>query len=171
MKENKTQIFIFDLIFSLIIIMVSLGIVTTYFVNTSYNRDIYDLSNQLLNGFTQTKINTLNSDEIRDMFINNQIKNVDNTVAQQVAEFYYLGNPDLAKNLTRIFIKDYVLTQLSLNLTFSNEIEEIELFSQINFDQNLENSEITSYSSRKIFGFLNVTDYYGPYEFRVRIWV
>jgi len=175
MMENvKSQIFIFDLIFSVVIIIVSLGIVGSYFVNTNYNVDIYDLNNQILNGFTQTKINSLNSLEIRKMFINNQIKNIDNTVAQQVGEFYYLGNISLAKNLTTVFIKDYLSRQMNFNLTFyndSNIANPITLYSKINNGVNYKDSQITSSTSRTIFGFINTSNYYGPYTFKVQLWI
>jgi len=161
----------FDLIFSMVIIVISLGIVLSYFTNTSVNQDIFELNKQILKSFTQTKINSLNEQFIRDLFISGKIKNIKNTVAQQVSEFYYLKNYSLAKNLTKIYLKNYANPEINLNISLNNGTDTFVLFSKVNSGVIFKNSDIISVSKRSILGFINQTDYYGPYEIEVKTWV
>lgn len=170
---KKSQIFIFDLIFSGVIILVGFAIIFNYYININDNSSISDLNKNILNGFTNTKINSLNGEEIRMMFVLGKVKNIENTVAQQVAEYTFYNQNDSAKNLTRIFVEDYLDKQMNFNLTIQLEGSsepEYTLFQKINRkDSLIGDAEIVSVSQRIIFGF-NSTDYFGPYIFKVRIW-
>jgi len=168
--KKKAQIFMFDLIFSTIIIFVSLGIYFSYYTSTSQNNDIYDLNNQILTSLTNTRINDLNGEDVTALFRANLIKNIENTVGQQIAEYYYTDNLSLARNLSRVFVKDYVTKQFNLNLTLNNGSDEIVMFEAINRDITFENSEVASVSSRLIFGYINLNETYGPYTFEIKLW-
>lgn len=171
-NSSKSQIFMFDLILAFIIFIVSLGIVFSYFVSTTENVDIYDYNYEILSGITQTKINSLNSIEIRQMFLDNQIKNIDNTVAQQIGEFYHDGKTDLAHNLTRIYIKDYVNKQMNFRITILNQTNSEILFEDIKNEKNESDSgTILSVTQRTIFGFINKDTTYGPDIIRIEIWM
>lgn len=169
-SKKKSQIFLFDLIFSFVIFVVSLSVFLIYYTSTSTNTEIYDLNSQILNGLTQTKINSLNSQEVRDMFLNNQIRNIDNTVAQQISEFHHLKEDVLADDLARIFIESYLTRQMNFELLLDNSSNELTLFSEINREVDFENSELSAVSSRVIFGFINRSDSYGPHIYTVRLW-
>jgi hypothetical protein len=105
------------------------------------------------------------------MFRNNQIKNPQNTVAQQIAEFYYRGNQELAENLTRIFVEDFINDYLNLQVVLydSSGVEE-ELYAERRSSVTFKNAEITATTKREVFGFINKTTSYGPYMFEVRVW-
>jgi len=174
----------FDMILSIVIIVVSLGIVFSYFTTTNENVDIYSYNYQILSGFTQTKINTLNNEEVRKMFIDNKIKNIDNTVAQQVAEFYhtenivytenYAENISYAENLTRIFVEDYVNKQMSFRVSISNSTEPLNftvLFEDVKNDLNsTEDGTISSVTQRTIFGFIDKDTVYSD-VIKIEIWM
>lgn len=171
MKSKKSQIFLFDLILSLVIVLVTLGILFSYYSSTQDNLNIYDLNLQIMSGFSQTKVNSLNNEEVRRMFVQGQIRNIENTVAQQVAEFTYNGRFDLATNLSRIFLEGYLPRQYNMNLSLNNGTVESEVFSRINRPNSpYEESDLASSMRRTIYGFINQTDYYGPYRFTIRIW-
>jgi len=168
----KSQIFMFDMILSIVIIILSLGIVLSYFVFTNENIDIYDYNYQILKGFTETKLNSLNDLGVRDMFITNQIKNIDNTVAQQVGEFYYTNNTGMAKNLTQIFVSNYVSNQMNFRISIYNSTNNYTLYEEIkNSNYNLEDASISSVTERTIFGYINKTNFYGPDRIRIEIWM
>lgn len=169
-KRIKSQLFIFDLILSLIILVVSLGIAFSYFSNTSSNIDIYDLNNEIMNSFTLTELNSLNGKYIRDLFVNGQIKNYHNTVAQQVSEFYYLGKLDLAQNLSEFFVKDFIRKEFNFNISLINNSNIVTLYTNSNPTISVENSTLISVSKRSVYGFLNLSNSYGPYEFKVVMW-
>ncbi len=172
MKNIRAQIFIFDMILSFVILLLAVALIFNYYMNTEENLDIYNLNMDILNGLTNTKINDLNDQEIRVLFVQGKIKNIENTVAQQVSEFYFYGNKNLAQNLTKIFSEDYAQNQINLNITIQIEDKsspEEQLFYSGKNNINSDDSSVVASSSRVIFGF-NSTDYYGPYVFRVKIW-
>jgi len=171
-SSNKSQIFIFDLIFSIVILVVSVAIAFSNYSNTLSNDDIYNLNSQILNGFTQTQINSLNGQEIRNLFISGKIKNIHNTIAQQVVDF--LSNTDLVstQNLTKIYVKDYISKQMNFNLSLTNQAGIVNtLFYLKNTGTSFDNAQITSSSKRKIISFTNITNGYQVYTFEVKIWV
>ena len=88
-QSRKSQIFIFDFITSFIILIVAIVIVLSYFQSTSDNVDIYGINLEIIDSFTTTNINSLNNEEVRNLFIAREITNIENTIAQQVGEFYY----------------------------------------------------------------------------------
>lgn len=167
---RKSQIFIFDLIFASIMIFVSLGLFFTYFSTTTDNSNIYTMNYEILNSISKTGINSLNDIGIRDMFKNGYIKNKDNTVAQQIAEFVYINRSDLAQDLTQIYIKNYISRQMNYNITLSNSTFTQVLYQGKNTNVNLSESTISSSSNRIIIGFLNKDSFYGPYTLKITIW-
>lgn len=172
MKKNS-QIFIFDLIFSVVILVVSLGIAFSYYINTSKNTDIYNLNVELMNGLTKTEINDLNGQEIRNMFKERLVTNIHNTVGQQVAYFISIGNISRAENLTDIFVKNYVQPQMYFNISISNSTDSYILFEKV--DNNIiskKNSQLLSVTQRRVIGFLNdASDTYYKYTYKIEIWV
>ncbi len=169
--NKKSQIFLFDLILSIVILMVSMGISISYFVNISNNVDIYDLNNQILTNFVKTELNSLNGDEIRDLFIAGKIKNIHNSVAQQVSEFYYFNYNSDANNLTELFVSSYIKNQMNFKFEISNNSNfntTSILFEQIRFPE--EKSEISAVSKKTIIGFIDQDNYY-IYHLRLKIWV
>lgn len=172
---KKNQLFLFDLIFAFVILVISLGLFYVYYLEVDENITLYDLNINILNGFTNTKINNLNDQEIRDLFIQNKIKNIENTIAEQVIEFYSTNKTSGdAEDLTRIFVKDYIDKQMNFLLTIENETggDNMTLYRYptSSFKVEFENSSIATTSQRTIFTFKNQTDFYGPYIFKVKIW-
>ena len=168
MKTNKSQIFFFDLIFSFVILVVSLGLFFTYFLVVNDNEDIHTLNREVLERFTTTNINALNNEEVREMFVRNEITNIQNTVAQQVAEFYYDGENELAQNLTSIFISSFSSTELNIVVEIYNTTDSYVLYST-ELRNSKEDSDVVSSQTRDVIGFRN-GESFGPYTFNIDIW-
>lgn len=178
--SKKTQIFIFDMIFSFVIIIITFGIVFSYYSSTSKNIDIYELNNNILNSFTKTQINTLNDDYIKELFKLREIRNIQNSVAQQAAEFYYIytrdSNPyylELSKNLSENFIDDFLTSELNIEVNLFDGATKINLMNQSASLNSvaLDDAELTAVSKRSVYGFMNETHYFGPYKIEVVLWV
>jgi len=107
-NDKKSQIFIFDLIFASIIIIVAIAIILSYYNNNFDNADLYNYNSQILNGLTEIELNSLNSNEIRQFFKDDKITNIHNTIAQQIIDFYAKNNLIDAKFLTEIYVKDLI---------------------------------------------------------------
>lgn len=168
MKTKKSQIFFFDLIFSFVILVVALGIFFTYFLVVNDNEDIHSLNREIMERFTTTNINALNNDEVRAMFVQNKITNIENTVAQQVAEFYYDGENDLAQNLTRIFVQSFVSVELNVEVRIENTSNSLILYDNEPRTPR-EDAQIISSQNRDVIGFRE-DETFGPYTFKIDIW-
>ena len=159
----------FDLILSIVILTISIGLAFSYFVNVQSNESMFDSNKKLVSGFTTTKINQLNNEEIRGFFKDNKIRNIENTIAQQVGEFYSEGSVNDSINLTNIIVEDYVPKQLNVLVELdANNGTVSTLFNRSK--KSIENAEISSVLRRDVFGFVNETDFYGPYTFNFQIW-
>lgn len=164
MKSTKSQIFLFDVIFSVVILIVSIGIVFSYFTETYSNDDLYTLNYDILDSMTTTKINSLNNEEIRDMFREGNIQNIENTLAQQIGEFINNGEIYLAKNLTEIFLKNHVNNRMNFNITMGG----VTLFEQIRSLKN--ESRMVTKTQRDVFGFEDRSSSY-EYTLKIEIWI
>lgn len=167
---RKSQLFLMDLITAVVILFLSLGVIFSYFSTTNENLEIYDLNKNLMESFTTIKVNSLNNPEIRRLFILGEIKNIENTVAQQVAEFYSENRVDMARNLSELFFKDYIGGQTNVNVTLSNETKSLVIFSSIKKVKAFEEASITSTSQRTVFGFIDRKTPIGPYYVIIRTW-
>lgn len=171
--KKKSQIFLFDGIIGFTIVLIALGVILTYYSSTTENVDIYSLNQQVLNSFTNTKINQLNDVEIRAYFRAGKIKNIHNTVAQQIAEYYYEGKYPYAINLTEIFVEDFITKQMNAKILIFNQTTEnspFELFNETNRNIPLEDATITATTKRSVMGFVDPRTPYGPYTIEIIIW-
>ena len=167
-KSKKSQIFIFDFITSFIILIVAIVIVLSYFQSTSDNVDIYGINLEIIDSFTTTNINSLNNEEIRNLFISRQITNIENTIAQQVGEFYYRNSISNAQNLTELFIRDFISGQMNINVTMYNSTHKLILYSDTRKSIDFDDAQISSVTDRLIFGTYGGERYL--YNFKIELW-
>lgn len=170
---KKTQIFIFDMIFAVIILILALSLYYTYFLHVDDNSKMHELNIDILNRFTNLNINSLNNQGVRNLFIQGKIQNIEHTVAQQVVEFYHEGNTGDAENLTSIFIADYITKDLHFMLSLANSTggDNFTLYKYPpTFVIDFEDAKISTLSQRLVFSFENQSTFYGPYRFTVQIW-
>ena len=178
MKWLKSQIFIVDLIFSFVLLIVTFGVIFTYYVHSDQNVDIYEINIDILDSLTKTRINSLNDDTVREMFRDAAVRrniNVENTIAQQIIQFILLepvnGEP-LALNLTNVVVNNYVGGELNVNLTLTNGTQVTQLyFVNLVGNNAFENASISSSSGRLVIGFVNTTRYYDNYVLDLRVWI
>jgi hypothetical protein len=168
LKQKKSQIFIFDFISSFVILIVAIVIVLSYFQSTSDNVDIYGINAEIIDIYTTTKINELNNFEVRDLFVRGLITNIENTIAQQVSEFHYRGADSNSRNLTRIFVQDFITQQMNINVTLYDEVHSFNIYSDINKEIEFQNAEISSVTERLVFGTYQGDKY--TYTFKIELW-
>ncbi len=170
-SKKKSQIFTFDLILATVILVVAVVITLSYFSDSVSNANLVGLNQRILNDFTQTQVNSLNGVEIRQMFINGDIKNIHNTIAQQVVDFVSNSNIILAQNLTKFFVKGYLSKNFNFNLSLTNSSGSvITLFYLNNNGIKFKDCVVSSDFKRKIISFTNVSKGYEIYTFEVKMW-
>ncbi len=171
---KKSQIFIFDIFVAFLILLISLLIFFSYFIDSQRSDNLFNLNLEIMNGFTQTKINDLNNLEIRKMFISGEIRNVENSIAQQVAEFYSLNKIELAENLSKIYLSSISSRNINFLVSIKNEslsYDELYSYSALN-SVNSEEALRSSSLQRTIFIFSKN----GPnsktqkYTFKIELW-
>lgn len=167
---KKSQIFIFDIILAFIIILVGISVFFLYDFYEFDNQQLYSINKNILKGISMTQINSLNDDEIRIFFSQNKIKNIKNTVAEQIVEFCYENEIELAQNLTKIFVKNYVNHQLNINITLENSSFVQTLYVLKVNDVSFKDSYVSSQTSKEFFSFLNSKEVFGPCQIKIKIW-
>jgi hypothetical protein len=171
--KKKSQVFLFDGIIGFTLIIIALGVILTYYSSSYENQNIHSLNQQLLNSYTSTKINDLNDNEIRNFFRQGQIRNIQNSIAQQTAEFHYEGKLGSAKNLTEIFVDDFVTKQINAQILIYDNITintPTELYIKKNRAIELVDAKSISSTKRSVIGFINTTSSYGPYTIQIILW-
>lgn len=173
-KSRNSQLFVFDMILSFFIVIISLTLIVNYYFITFDNEKVYKLNREMLNGITDTGINSLNDKMIRELFVKNKIQNTENTVAQQVVEFYFQGEKDIARNLTKSYLSNFLDPKMNFDLSIKNETMSSydSLFSQINHPQISKNdAHLLAVNERTVFAYKGKTDFYGPIIFKIEIWL
>lgn len=168
---NKSQVFLFDLIVASVILIVGFGLISQYFVSEGDNLNIYGMGFEFMSLLFTLDVNSNN--EYKHLFIDGKITNIDNTMAQQIAEFYFLGESDeLISNFSRDFITNYIIGKVNYNFTLIDDSGGVyELYSLNNqSDVSLDESMNAAKFSRTVLGFYNRTHYYGPYTITLDIW-
>lgn len=171
--KKKSQLFLFDGIIGFTLIIIALGVILTYYSTSYESQNIHYLNQQLLNSYTNTKINDLNDDEIRVFFRQGKIRNIQNSIAQQTAEFHFEGKNESAKNLTRIFVEDFVTKQMNAQVLIYDKTtinSKTILFNRTNRNINLADAKSISSTKRSVIGFLDATTSYGPYTIQILLW-
>lgn len=168
MMKKKSQIFLFDLILSVTILIVSIGLIAVYYSNTIKNDDIYSSNLNFIQSFSKTKINSLNNDEIRLYFTQSKIRNIENTLAQQVSEFHYRGFNEDSINLTRIIARDFFSSQMNVEIYLIDSGGSYLLFNQTRREKS--QASIVSVFQRDVIGFFEGSPY-GPYTIVSEVWI
>ncbi|NCC70837.1 hypothetical protein EOM09_04595 [bacterium] len=171
---KKSQIFIFDIFVAFLILLISLLIFFSYFVDSQRSDNLFNLNLEIMNGFTQTKINDLNNVEIRKMFISGEIRNVENSIAQQVAEFYSLNKIELAENLSKIYLSSISSRNINFLVSIKNgslSYDELYSYSALN-SVNSEEALRSSSLQRTIFIFSKngANSKTQKYTFKIELW-
>lgn len=170
-KYTKGQIFMMDLIFSFIVLLVALGIASLYYSNVSDDEGLYDFTQESINRLTTLSINSLNNEEIRKLFATGKITNIENSLAQQISIFYDEGELDLARNITRIFFENTEGQQFFMNISLINSSgSDVSLYASPRVRVSYEDSKTSYAMTREVIAFHNGSYIIGPYSYRIIIW-
>lgn len=156
-----------DMISSAVIIVIAVGIALYYTTSLQEEENLYDLSIEIMEKYTTSSINTFNNVEIRQFFLDNKISNIDNSLAQQTAEFYVRGDPGDAEELTEVFIETFERRNFYINISLENQTNQYTPYISDNAID-FEKAETSYVSTRKILLIQNSKVY--TFDVEVRIW-
>lgn len=162
---KKAQYLTLDAFIASMIVAVTLVIVLAARTTLPYTSQSEAVSKGLAESLSQVKLSELNNPLITSMSRDGTITNMDNTILQQAAEFYFLGNRHYAFELLRNVSQSLIPKQYSFNVIVNNELI-------YNRTVRTENSSSVLVSSKKlVFGVANRTALvYGPTIAEVRLW-
>ena len=164
-KCKKAQYFTLDAFIASMVVAVTLVIVLAARTNLPYTSQSEAISKGLAESLSQVKLSELNNKLILNMSKNGAITNLDNTLLQQVTEFYSVGNNHYAFELLKNVSQALIPKQYSFSVIVNNDLI-------YNRTIRTENSSSVLVSSKKlIFGVINKTALvYGPTIAEVRLW-
>ena len=168
-KYNKnSQIFLLDFIFATVLIVVSVGTFFIYFSATDPQEDLFDITYRLAELMSSTEINELNNDFVRNLFINREVTNIENSILQQISEFYERGNLTLAANLTSNTVDTYLIERVGFEIELldvdSGAVEVLDSSGSF-LDKN--ESKTVATIQRQIIGFEDGEPFIHRYNFEV----
>ncbi|MFT4244884.1 MAG: hypothetical protein ACMXYB_05515 [Candidatus Woesearchaeota archaeon] len=170
-KVKNSQIFIIDLILASVIIIITFGVIVANYVNTDSQRDLFDIAFRTSNSFASIGINDLNNDYVRQLFIDQRIQNIDNSIIQQISDFYVrdMNNyaQDLTKEVSQIYIPNSVGHTITLIDISSPGEPELILDSNERFGTREESSTIASIE-KQILLFVDSNVY--VHRYRIEVW-
>lgn len=168
--NNNSQIFLLDFIFATVLIIVSIGTFFVYYSLFDPQEDLFDIVYRLSNTMSSTQINDLNNDFVRDLFINREITNIDNTILQQTSEFYERGNLTLARNLTEQITATYLVDRIGYEITLVDlgpTTPTPEVLDSSGSFLDKDESKTVARIQRQIIGFQDSNPYVHRYTFEV----
>ena len=163
-QNRKSQVFILDLVTSSVLAVVTFGIFFTYYYYsdppTSLYDDLYDVSSAM----STLKINDLNNDFVRKLFIEQKITDVDNTILQQISVFYLQGNISDAIELVEEMSNSYIHKKVGYQIVLQiNDSEKVVLDSDSLSTKSQSNN--IAKIEKQIIGFYDSKPYAHQYTF------
>ena len=121
MVLKKGFFFTIDSIIGASIIVIGLLLVNSfYIVEPSYTGLDYS-SHDLINALSELRINEVNNPYVDELISSGEITNTDNTILEQIGEFWALNKTDKAGNLTKEFTDDFVDENLGFGFYIRGE--------------------------------------------------
>lgn len=174
LPKKRGYFFALDAVMALFVLVIGVFLVASFYINVPQPAQVGLISNDLLNFLSETKIKNLNNAFAGiggTLWLNGTIADADNSLLQQIGEFYATKNFDTAdkfvQNVSENIIPPQFLYELWINGTI---IYPKEPSAEHNRSKNSTSLLLTS---KKItFGVINKTtsNLWGPNKAEVFVW-
>ena len=172
--KKRGYFFILDAVLGLSVLIIGVSLITSSYVKVPQAVQVGLLSDDLLNFLSNTKIKDLNNPYSGiGGYLWNQgvITDADNSLLQQIGEFYATNKPDFAEKFIQNISIDVVPVQFGYEVWIDNTI----LYPQTPSAEHIKsrNSTWLLLTSKKLtFGIINKTtsNLWGPYKAEVFVW-
>ena len=163
--NKRAQYLTIDAFIASMITAVTLVIIFAMHSSQPYTVQSELFSKNVAESLSQTKLGEMNNPLVINMSRNGTINNLDNTVLQQVTEFYFLGYRHQAFELLRNVTYQLIAPQYSFSVLVNNEL----IYNRSITEENT--SAVLVSSKKLIFGVVNKSVLaYGPTIAEVRVW-
>lgn len=172
--KKRGYFFMLDAMLALIVLVIGVFLVTSSYVDVPEPAQVSLLSDDLLNFLSNTKINGINNPYAGIggvLWSQGDITDPDNTLLQQIGEFYAANKPDLAEK----FIQNVSAGIVPQQFRYEVWVDDALLYPKIPSAEHMHSKNSTGLllTSKKLaFGILNRTtsDIWGPYKAEVFVW-
>lgn len=172
--KKRGYFFMLDAMLGLTIIVIGVILITSSYVNAPKPTQVGLLSDDLLNFYSKTKIGDLNNPYAGiggELWNQGLITDPDNTLLQQIGEFYATGNTGTAGK----FIQNTSAGIMPQQFRYELWMDGVTLYPQVKTPEHIasRNSTELLITSKKItFGIMNRTtgSIWGPYKAEVFVW-
>ena len=174
MFKKRGYFFTLDAVLGLTVLVIGVFLITSYYINVQQPVQVGLLADDLMGFLSNTKIKDLNNAYAGiggQLWTQGTITDADNSLLQQIGEFYKTSNLDIAEKFVQNVSKDVVPPQY---------LYEVWVEGMLIYPKSPSQSHMNSKSgtrllltSKKItFGILNRTtsDIWGPYKAEVFVW-
>ena len=174
MISKRGYFFILDAVLGLFILVIGVVLVTSSYVNVPQPAQVGLLSDDLLNFLSNNKIKDLNNPYAGiggELWKSGNISDADNSLLQQVGEFYATNKLDIAEKFIQNVSIGVVPSQFRYEVWMNNVI----LYPRTQSAEHIKSKNDTELllTSKKItFGIINKTtsNIFGPYKVEVYVW-
>ncbi len=165
MKTKKGQYFTIDAFIASVIVAVSLLIALTARTAQPYTTQAELTAKGFADSLSQAKLWELNNPLITNLTNDGVITNLDNSVIQQVAEFYVLDQKDQAFEL----LSNVTFMLIPAQYNFEVIVDDQMIYNRTSINEN--QSKVIVSSQKLVFGVIGRSvQPYGPLLAEVRVW-
>lgn len=172
--KKRGYFFVLDAVLALSILVVGIFLVTSSYIDAPQPTQVELISEDLLNFLSNTKIKDLNNPYAGiggELWVNGSIRDADNSLLQQIGEFYATNNLNTAEKFIQNVSKDAVPYQYRFEVWVNSVI----LYPKNPSSEHIRSKNSTEIllTSKKItFGIVNKTtgNLWGPYRAEVFLW-
>lgn len=172
--QKRGYFFVLDAVLALTILVIGVFLITSSYVNAPQPTQVSLLSDDLLNFLANNKIKDLNNPYAGiggTLWNQGAITDADNSLLQQLGEFYATNKPDIAEKFIANVSNGVVPEQFRYEVWMDNVILYPKTPTQ-EHTRSRNSTELLLTSKKITFGILNKTtsDMWGPYKAEVYVW-
>ncbi|MBT4351436.1 VWA domain-containing protein [archaeon] len=122
MVKKKGFYFTMDAFFASILIVLAIIISSKLIIEDDVSSPINHMSKDLINSLSNIKISEVNNSYIKYLISNKTILHPNNTIIEQIGEFYVLNQSELAYNLSDLLISKLVPDKFGVEILVNDEV-------------------------------------------------
>jgi len=172
--KKRGYFFVLDAVLGLMVLVTGVFLITSSYIDVPQPVQVELLSDDLLNFLSNTKIKDLNNPYAGiggELWKQGEITEAENSLLQQIGEFYATNKPDTAEKFIQNVSKESIPSQFRYEVWMNGAI----LYPKTPSAEHIESKNSTGLllTSKKItFGVINKTtsNLWGPYKSEVFVW-
>jgi len=167
MVMKKAQFFTMDAVLAVSIILVTIVLMSSEYISERDESNIYFLSNDIMDVYSNLKVKDSINDYVKSLIANGSIVNINNTILEQIGEFWSENRSGLASRFVVNITRDHIRDIFGFSVLVDEEV--------IYADNKSINNQLIS-SKRIISGITSdnvdktIPKLWGPAVIEVRVW-